>query len=499
MLHVGSRALVALVLALGLGACGGGGGGTPTDPRGTFDVVALEGETLPGPTLGEVGELPTGGGSGDPVMALATGGWSAAVVPTTNGSVPWIVMVLDPSGTQVEALAAGALVPTLVDGTMDAVTRLWITGDGHVLAYVAIAGNTEGRTWALVSVEVAGGTAGAPVHLASEFTGLVSVSLPGSMRSLDPADVIVDDNGRAWFLAHNDSDDPVLLSAPVDGSSLSAHARPGDALPGAVTLVEIKSFGVEPAGTRFALVAGASDATDRLVTGVPGGLTYDQVGATGDTLFGGGVIAELHVGDPLIVYGGNNVVWHARGSLSANDDLLLLASPLAGEILARRGGAAASTGGGTFGTLRLLEQESDATIPYFAASVIGSGNGITFALYGVTSPTEAADIAVWNGRSIGGTTLGTTFPSLDRPPLLAAARNGDLAFANVMTDARSAVYWLIPFTGFIGAAISGDSTPMGDTWGAFAPTAFVTTAQGAIQWQGRLATAGTDGLFRFVR
>ncbi|MCA9317524.1 MAG: hypothetical protein KDB73_18710, partial [Planctomycetes bacterium] len=78
-------------------------------------------------------------------------------------------------------------------------------------------------------------------------------------------------------------------------------------------------------------------------------------------------------------------------------------------------------------------------------------------------------------------------------------RNGDLAFANVMTDARSAVYWLIPFTGFIGAAISGDSTPMGDTWGAFAPTAFVTTAQGAIQWEGRLATAGTDGLFRFVR
>ncbi|MCA9317815.1 MAG: hypothetical protein KDB73_20185, partial [Planctomycetes bacterium] len=65
MLHVGSRALVALVLALGLGACGGGGGGTPTDPRGTFDVVALEGETLPGPTLGEVGQLPTGGGSGD--------------------------------------------------------------------------------------------------------------------------------------------------------------------------------------------------------------------------------------------------------------------------------------------------------------------------------------------------------------------------------------------------------------------------------------------------
>ncbi|MCB9829805.1 MAG: hypothetical protein H6806_08615 [Planctomycetes bacterium] len=499
MLHVGSRALVALVLALGLAACGGGGGGTPTDPRGTFDVVALEGETLPGPTLGEVGELPTGGGSGDPVMALATGGWSAAVVPTTNGSVPWIVMVLDPSGVQVEALAAGALAPSLGDGTISGVSRLWITATGDVIAYVTLAGNSEGRTWGLVSIEISGGAAASPVAVVYELTSLLSVSLPGVMRSLDPADVIVDDSGRAWFLAGNDSDDPVLFSAPVDGSSLSAHARPGDALPGAVTLVEIKSFGVEPAGTRFALVAGASDATDRLVTGVPGGLTYDQVGATGDTLFGGGVIAELHVGDPLIVYGGNNVVWHARGSLSANDDLLLLASPLAGEILARRGGAAASTGGGTFGTLRLLEQESDATIPYFAASVIGSGNGITFALYGVTSPTEAADIAVWNGRSIGGTTLGTTFPSLDRPPLLAAARNGDLAFANVMTDARSAVYWLIPFTGFIGAAISGDSTPMGDTWGAFAPTAFVTTAQGAIQWQGRLATAGTDGLFRFVR
>ncbi|MGE0192660.1 MAG: hypothetical protein AB7T63_11540 [Planctomycetota bacterium] len=499
MPHVRFRALAALALAFLLPACGGGGSNEPFDPRGTFGVIALEGADLPGPTVGQVGALPTGGGAGEPVMAIASGGWSAAVVPTTNGTVPWIVMVLDPSGDQVEALAAGAPIPSLVDGTMDDVSRLWITGDGHVVAYVAIAGNTEGRTWALLSVEVDGGAAAAPVHLASELMGLGSVLLPGVMRSLDPADVAVDDNGQVWFLAGNDSDDPVLFSVPVDGSSLAVHAHPGDSLPGAVTLVEIKSFGVEPAGTRFAIVGGASDASDRLVTGVPGGLSFDPIAATGDSLFGGGVIADLHVGDPLLVYGGNNVVWHARGSLSASDDLLLIGSPLAGEILARRGGPAASTGGGTYGTLRLLHQEGDASIPYFAASIVGSGNGTTFGLYGVTSPTEAAELAVGVGRSIAGTTIGTTFPSLDRPPLQAAARNGDLAFANVLADARSGVFWLIPFTAFVGAAISGESTPIGDTWAAFAPAAFVTTAESGIQWLGRLSTAGTDGLFRYVR
>ncbi len=499
MSHVALRCCVSFVLCLALSACGGGsGGGGDENPAGQFQTVVLEGDPLPGPTVGDVGQLPIGG-IDPPRMALAAGGHSAVVVPTTNMSVPWIVLVVDPDGASIEALTAGEAAPGLPTGAIASVERVWITADGVLVAWVTLTGNADGRTFGLVSVTIDGGAADDPVRVIYDRDSLAGAGLAGEIDAIDPDDVAVDDNGRAWFFATGSVTAPCLFSAPSDGTSLSLHVAPGDPLSLGVTVAALTAFGVAPAGDRFAFVADASDATDRLYTGRPGFTTFDRIASSGDGLFGGGSIATLHAGEPLIVYSTNNVAWRAVGSLAANDDVLLYGSPLAGEILARRGGIAAGTAGGTFGLLRLLHQESGTSIPYFAAEVQGAGNGIDVAICGLLSPTAEPELAVYEGRAApGGGAMGTIFPSVDRPPLFSASRSGSLGFSNELIDGRDGVYWLVPFTGFFKVAVSGEASPLGEDW---APSSFlhVTNAADGIQWQGRLVPSDRDGIFRRVR
>lgn len=503
MLHALSslRTLGVLSVLLALVACGGS---TSTDDGvlGTFGVIALEGEPLPGPTVGSVGALPTGGVGGDPIMAMAGGGWSVAVVPTTNGATPFVVLVLAPGGTQVEVLRAGQALPGLVDGTIASVLRVWITAAGRVTALVTITGNSAGKSFGVVSVPVSGGVAGTVERVIYDLDSLAPASLAGTLVDLDDGSITVDDASRVWFIGLTNFGDLVLFSAPTNGSALVAHARPGDALPGGVTVLDLVTFGVSPLGTRFAFVATASDGDDRLVTGAPGVVAFDRIAGEGDALTGGGNLAVVWSDGPLIVYGANTVVWRGTGSLSANDHVIQVGSPVARQVLARRGTTAGLTGGGTYGNIRLVQQSSEQVFPYFSCDVVGASNGITFAIYGITSTAQPPDLALYNGRGLvnpDSTAMGATFPSLDRPPLITSARNATLGVANVISDGRSGVFWLLPTEGLATVAVSGDPTPAGETWAPFSPTAFVTMSTDGIQWLGRLAASGRDGLFRRVR
>ena len=490
-----------------LGACGGSSGG-PGDGDGgdalpgTFAALMLQGEALPGPTPGTFEGLSLA--ATGPLMDVAAGGWSGFVGPTSHASVLDAAFVVQPDGVVVEALARTQPLPAPSDGLVAGFERIFVTPGGILVALVTISGDSAGRTRGAIAITVSGGAPTAIVPIIYEEADVSPLGLTGTLATIFASDARVDEAGNFVFFGETSTGVRGLFRGTVDGVTFQALVTPGAVLPGGVNAVEVAAFGIDPAGGVFAFASSTTAGDERVYVGSPGVAVFDEIAREGELLPGGagGTLADAWVEGPLLVYPERNVFWRGRGSLSGGDDLLLFGGLAGHAVMARTGDPAPSTSDGVFSALRLLAQESQALSPYFVTSVVSPTFGSAVATFRFVTTTDPPVVALFQNLSVAapaGATLGASFPSLGRSPLRAAARNGTLAAANVVSTGESAVYWLLPADLVLAAvAVEGTDTPVGNTWAAFAPAAHVTTAQDAVQWAGTLAD-GRTGIFRRVR
>ncbi len=501
--------LALIAISIGLPACGGGGGSDTTElPIGELRVFGMSGEALPGPTAGNFAPFPA-----QPVMAAAENGWSALVAPTDVVAAPNVLLVMEPDGNVVEVCAEGdaALAPS--DGTISGFLAVWMAPDGRVTALVTITGDSlvapGPRTFAVISAEIAGGVVMNKMAVITEHDDVNTT--PDTLVSIDPSTMVVSDLGELWFMGVTSADaDQDLFAVSADGATIREMAVVGGSLPsGAGTIQSVDAFGIDREAKFVAFVADASLAAERrlyLTDATAGGApVYDELAQDGELLINEpGSINDVHTGGPILLDSLGTVAWLAEGTQGATDDMILLTNAVAAGpgVFARTGDEAPLTAGGTFGDLNLLRQSPNVSLPTFTAEV--SGGTIDFATYQLISQNSAVPpaISIFDGRPapgpVNGGLFGTTFPGLDQPPYQHVARNGSFAFAQVLTNGETGLFWLVPFVGLFDIAIEGQPSPVaGQTFETFnaAPPQGATTANGQVLFRAEL-TGGLTGVFR---
>lgn len=484
------------VLAVGLlAACGGGGGGddpAPCAKAGTLRALALQGAPAPG-TAGNFGPFAAG-----MLMDAAAGGWSVFASGTTDATALRGCWVAQPDGTLLNVWKSGETVPDAGGGTITDFSLVRTNAAGHVVVGVTITGDAGGRTFGLLSAQVVGGAVTAKNDLVYHLRDMGASGLSGLLSDIDEARVILTDDGRTFFAGTTASGE-ALWVVNLDGSGLDVQVKTGDTLPGSVTALDLKAVGVSKNGNRYAFVADIGGAfEDRLYDGTTGGSTFAAIAADSAGLPGGGSVVEVHAGGPLLVYDSGSVLWRAQGSLSGVDDVLLVGNSIQPfTVLARSGSLAPTAGGGVFGSLELLQHEPEGVLPMFRAQIVGAPNGVDFATYGIAS---GLALAFYEGRAapsdLGESASFTdTVPGLGAPPYVDLSRDGAFAFAGLLSNGTSGIFWLVPNCGFFTVAKSGGPAPGGDTFGAFSPSATRTAADGVVLFRAPLSSAGS-GVFR---
>lgn len=485
------------VLSAGLlPACGGGGGGddpAPCTKPGTLRALAFQGASAPG-TSGVFGSFTAG-----MLMDTAAGGWSVFTATTSDAGAPRGCWVAQPDGTALLVFRAGETVPDAGGGVIQDFSLVRTNAAGHVLAGVTLTGDSGGRTFGLLSAQVVGGAVVAKHDVVYHLRDTSASGLAGLLADIDESRVVLTDDGRIFFAGTTASAE-ALWVVNIDGSGLAVQVKTGDALPQVGSLTDLQAIGVSRNGNRYACVGSFNGSYPELLLGGDTGGTFSTIAKDTDGLgsFGGGSILSVHAGGPLLVYDSGSVLWKAQGDRGGLDDVLLLGSrsePF--TAFARTDGIAPSTGGAQLGALDLLQHEPEGVLPMFRAQLVGTSNGVDFATFGIGS---SLSLAFFEGRAapadLGQSAVFTdTLPGLGAAPSVDIARDGGFAFAGLLTNGTSGVFWLLPGCGFFTVAHSGGGAPGGDTFGAFSPSATHTTADGVVLFRANLTTAGS-GLFR---
>lgn len=492
--------LVLLPLAAGA-SCGGGGGGGDAPPctkPGTLRALAVQGQPAPG-TAGSYGAF-----AASVPMDCAAGGWSAFVAATTDASRPQGLFVAQPDGSVLLAFHAGEPVPGSPPGggQVGDLLAVRINASGQLLAYVDVDGNSSGVTWAVISATVAGGTITARQAVISKGQDTTPSGSSGAFLALDPSRLWLQADGRVCVGGTTSDGTEAVWLVNLDGSALQSLVATGDSLPDgsqAVTCNDLLAFGISGDGGRFAFVADVGGPfEDRLYVGSPSISTYAEVASDGNALPGGGLVLEVHGGGPLLVYDDGRVVWKAQGNSGVPDDVVLVGSSTAPYVsLARSGGIA--PGGGVYGELDMLTSRPQCEYPHAVAERLGLGSGADLATYAFSATQPL--LAIFEGQAAPAD-YGTTTTFTDQLPGLLSAQSvevdgpGAVAFAALMADGSSGMFWLLPSCGMFTLAASGQAVPgLADTFGAFSPQAGRTVADGVVLFRAALQSAGS-GLFR---
>jgi len=157
-------------------------------------------------------------------------------------------------------------------------------------------------------------------------------------------------------------------------------------------------------------------------------------------------------------------------------------------VLARSGDTAASTGGGLFTSIDLLNAASPTVIPQFETSILGGTAGVTRATYGVTA------IGAVPALGTAATAAYVDIRNAARP-YNEVSGGGSFFFANQASGGTTGLFWAIPGETIYTIVLTGNATPGGDTFGSFAASSAHTIADGVALFRANLTTAGT-GIFR---
>lgn len=497
------RLLTALLLLalLGVGtSCGGGGGGDapPCTKPGTLRALAVQGQPAPG-TAGLYGAFSVG-----LPMDCASGGWSAFVVATTDITRTQGLFVAQPDGSVLLAAHVGEAVPAGLagGGVLTGFQAVRINASGQLVALVTLAGNTSSVGFALLSATASGGAVGAKAVVVREWQDTTTSGSSGTLNGIDVSRLWLQADGRVCVGGTTSDGTEAVWLVNLDGSALQSLVATGDSLPDgslAVTCNDLRAFGISGDGGRFAFVADVGGPfEDRLYIGSPSVSTYAEIASDGNVLPTGGLILEVHGGGPLLVYDDGRVVWKAQGNSGVPDDAVLVGSAAAPYTqLARSGGIAPS--GGVYGELDMLTCQPQCEYPHAVAERLGLGTGSDLATYAFSSTQPL--LAIYEGQAAP-SDYGASTSFTDQLPGLRAAQTvdvdstGAVAFAALMADGSSGMFWLLPSCGMFTLAASGQPVPgLADTFGAFSPQAARTVADGVVLFRAALQGAGS-GLFR---
>ena len=493
---------ICLCLSL-LVACGGGSGGGdgPSDPGapGVLRSLAVEGASAPG-TAGNFAVFPV-----YPLMDAADGGWCAFVAPTTDAAKSQVLYVAEPDAAAalVEVFAVGDAAPApSVGGTVAGFQGVWMCSDGSVICYAEISGDAGGRTFGLLTATVSGGAAAGQGAILYDQADL-SAAIPGGvLGGLDTQTLLKQDDGTIWFLAADTTGGLVhLLSITRTGTSLTRRASPGDLTTNVgITFAAVDAFGIDPTGAFFALAVTTTVGDRRMyLKESSGGVNVEFLKDTDPLPSGSGTVDDAWSGGRITVYGAGQVVWMAKGSLSASDDVyMFFGYYLTTQYveLARSTLTAPSTGAGTWTALHTLNLAGGCLLPQFDASVSGGTYGITRGTFGVADTAPTVGLVSGNLVLSGGVMVPSAFVSLRQTvrPYDEVSEGGDAAY--VMTwSGTAALFWFIPGDTTYAVAAQGGPAPDGDTFGAFVGSAAFTVADDVLLFRANLDTAGT-GIFR---
>lgn len=491
--------LLALLLAP---ACGGGGDDSASDPApctkpGALRALAVQGQPAPG-TAGNFGPFP----SANVLMDAAAGGWCAFVAPTTDPAVARALYVALPDGAVLDVWKSGTVVPDAGGGTIQDFLLVRVNPAGHVLAEVSIAGDLGGRTFGLLSAQVVGGVVTARNDVIYSGQDMGASGVTGALSDIDEARTFLVEDGRVFFGGVTGVVE-AFWQVNLDGSGLAAQVATGFPVPGpgSLSVNDLKAVGVSRDGNRFAFVAEVGGVNaNRLLAGTTGSTIYATIAVDGGGLpTGGGTLLQVHAGGPLLVYNSGSVVWRARGTLVAPDDIILLGNSVVPfTTMARSGQLVPTTTSAVYGSLELLQHGREALMPMMRAQIVGLSNGIDFATFALDGVNQF--LALYEGRpapsDLGQTTTFTdTVPGLGQAPYVDVARDGSLAVAALLANGTSGIFWLIPNCDLFTVAASSQPAPGGDTFGPFTPSTTHTTADGVVLFRAALTTAGS-GIFR---
>ncbi len=490
-----STALFAVLLASAalLPACGGGGGDAGTVPGlpGVLVALAVEGDPIPNGG-GVFGAFPT-----QPRMDAADDGFSVFVAPTTHATKTSVLYAALPGAGLVEVFAVGEAVPDAGDETIADFGRVWVRPGGKVVAYVVLNPNTGGRTFGVLSAVVTLAGAVTQIHDVV-YDGDALPPATGALFALDSDEAKVDEGATFFFLANLDNGETDLFSIECDGSGITRTIGEGDALPGAQTLDTLTVFGIDRLGTQVAFVASVVGGVERLYVTAPGQVPLDEVLSAGEALPTGGTVDDVYSGGPLVVYGSGSVVWAATGSDSANDDLVFIGNNTAVQLLVRTGLAIAGSSG-TYGQIDLLDMSPDTVIPQFTADVNGAPP-VTFSAFVITNLSLPPFPSISNVRAAPaqfgvGTTYSSVFPGLSSRLYHQVSRDASFAFANVLSNARSGLFWIFASFGPFVIAADGDPAPNGDNFAPFVAAFGYSVANGILVFRAGL-DSNLTGIFR---
>lgn len=499
-------ALLLVLLPLGFApACGGGSGSDPapecTKP-GTLRMIAVAGQPAPD-TAGNFAAFPVG-----MLMDVAIGGWGAFVADTTDPAVQSGVWIVLPDGSARLAFAKGETAPDAGGGTITGFGLVRVNGAGQVLVLANVTGAGT-RDFGLLTAQVVGGVVTGKNDVVYESDDMTATGTTGNLQTLDNANITFVDDGRVFFRGVTTTGFDTYWSANVDGTNRNRLVGEGSSVPNNPSaptlgpLLDLRAVGVSRDGNRFAFVydtaVGGALSIGTTGTSFYGGIAFDGQGIPDAPRFGS--LLDVYNGGPLLVYDSGSVVWKAQGSASAPDDVLFIGSNTVPYfVLARTGDFASQAGGGTFGTLDLLQHRSENGGPIVDAQLIAVPNGVDSALYGLA--TNPPSLAMFEGRpaptDLGQTTTFTdtdTFPGLNVPGYADVSRDGALAFAALLQNGTSGLFWLLPNCGLFTIAASGLPAPGGDTFGPFSPQNTHTTHNGVVLFRAPLTTA-SSGIFR---
>lgn len=492
------RASLAALALVSFSACGGGGGGggsstpPPATLPGSLITLALQGAAAPGTTAGTIASVST-----TPIMDVAHGGWTAYMMPVNTGTgTVQVLYVAQPDNTIVEVWAQGDTIPGAPARTIASFQDVWITPSGRVIAAVTPFG---GGGPVFLSALVSAGAVSARAEILE--TGDTVANGGGATWTTIVLDsVCVTDDGTVWFFGNDSTGLERLASVAFDGGTLQTHVSEGSALPGAVTVIDLITYGVSSDGTRFAFVADTSAPEERLYSGTPGSALYLerlQVGEALPNSTGGGTIARVWERGPILVYSNNTIILQGNGSVAAIDDVFLSllvdsgGAPLPAVILLRSGAVPPTSTGGQVADILLINQSRSTTYPMIRANLVGVPN-VTVAFYALAS---AFQLVVFESQAApDGGALTSAFPSLALQDYYDAANQGSLAFRNIVDNGLSGVFWSFRDRGLLRVALEGQAAPGGDTWGPLGIGAH-SVADDTLAFYAQVVNGGA-GLFR---
>ena len=493
------RASLAVLALVSFSACGGGGGGgggggstPPTTLPGSLITLALQGAAAPGTTAGTIASVST-----TPMMDVAHGGWTVFMMPvSTPGGTVQVVYVAQPDNTIVEVWAQGDAIPGGVARTIASFQDVWITPSGRVYTAVTPLG---GGGPVFLSAQVTLGAISARAEIL-ETGDTVAGGGGATWNTIVLTSVCVTDNGTLWFFGTDNGATERLASVAFDGGTAQTHVSVGTALPGAVVVTDLTTYGVSSDGTRYAFVADTSAPEERLYSGTPGSALYLerlQVGETLPNATGGGTIASVWDRGPILVYSNNTILIQANGSVAVTDDVLLSlvvdtgGAPLPAIILLRSGAVPPTSTGGNVSDILLINQSRSTTFPMIRANLVGVPN-VTVAFYALASNFQ---LVVFESQAApDGGALTSAFPSLALQGYYDGTNQGSLAFRNIVDNGLSGLFWSFRDRGLLRVALEGEAAPAGDVWGPLGIGAH-SAADDTLAFYAQVV-AGGAGLFR---